>query len=814
MATDIEITKINFTSDYNNLFKLAKIAIEDCKFITFADLLDETDVISTPVVSRANGIYKNAHWSILGYCCESYIKSSEDDDLGGFIEDSDEDVNSSYNEKKIELGWEYSLFNGFFSEDSRVNKATKQEILKSVIETTRFIEKTLANNLISDFNEARSLQEELLKQWASNSLDRINIYIVTDSLIEQDDLETNFYIKSIDLNCRIYYWDLKKWNDLKRSKTKRLPINIDFKEKEYSLYNLDYIEKRVSNKLIYYLTIFPGQLISDIYDYNKTSVLENNVRVFLSARQKANAAIRKTIASDPTKFFSYNNGISATAESLLIENGQIVKINDFQIVNGGQTTASIHYASKQDKATLDGVFVAVKITSLRKDDDYAKTVSNISHAANTQTAVKTSDFYANDPVLVGIERLSTKIPSIKSNGNSMYYFFERMAGQYNVAKNSRGTLKNISIWEASHPKVLSFNKIDVARWYNMMYELPYISATGAENQFEDFMENKYFMKPEMNEGRYKNLVGFGLLFQRIYKLCGKSNGKVYPSLIIDPITGNHSPVALSTAIYTMSYLHMVTVGRIDYWSIFKCEDDICDSLISKDRIETKYDELLQKLIILIWHRIAKYGGAAAQESTKKKLCWEYVKSNVHLDVKIRNQLDELLITIEERDKRESLIQDDDDKIYFDILDILLKDNAVVIQNISRIANNHSEYVKEKTLLNNQIRKVNSKNQILTKKRIQEINAFRLKLLFNGFLLDTNTNIGDKTFEMDFDVNIIYNDFFKTCEEFVLENDNDFDKNENYFNEIRDIIEKYDREYGLSVNDFIKLRDALKFFNIN
>jgi 3-hydroxy-3-methylglutaryl CoA synthase len=89
------------------------------------------------------------------------------------------------------------------------------------------------------------------------------------------------------------------------------------------------------------------------------------------------------------------------------------------------------------------------------------------------------------------------------------------------------------------------------------------------------------------------------------------------------------------------------------------------------------------------------------------------------------------------------------------------------------------------------------------------------------LLDANINIEDKTFEIAFDVNIIYtkifqnrNDFLKTCEEFVLENDNDFDKNENYFNEIRDIIEKYDREYGLSVNDFIKLRDALKFFNIN
>ena len=813
MATEIEITKRNFISDYYNYFKVEKIAIEDCKFLTFVDLLDDLDVISSPVSSRANGTFKNGKWSLLGYSCESNLKTNEDFELDEVYEDSEDDELSLINEKKVELSWEYSLFNGFFSDNIEVTKASKQDILKSINETARFIEKTFSNNLISDFSEARNLQEELLKQRDKNSIDRIDIYIVTDSLIEQDDLETSINIKGIDLNCRIYYWDLKKWNDLKRSKSKRLPINIDFQEKEYKLYNVDFIEKSANNKFTYYLTIFPGQLISDIYDYNKTSVLENNVRVFLSANQKANSAIRKTIATDPAKFFSYNNGISATAESVIIENGKILKINDFQIVNGGQTTASIHYANKKDKSSLDGVFVAVKITSLKKDDDYARTVSNISQAANTQTAVKTSDFYANDPLLIGIERLSLKTPSIKLNGTTIFYFFERMTGQYNVTKNSRGTVKNIKIWEESHPKVLSFNKIDVARWHNMMFELPYIAAAGAEKQFDDFMKDKFFIKPEINKGRYKSLIGFGILFQRIYKLCGKANGKAYPSLIIDPITGNHSPVALSTAIYTMSFIHMVTLGKLDYWSIFNGEDEVCNSLMSKERIETKYDDLLQKIIILIWHQIAKYGGAAAQEQTKKKSCWEFVKSNINLNSEIQNQLNEFLISVDERDKRNSLIQQDDDKIYFETLNSLLDENAKIIQNIARIANNHSEYINEKTLLNNQIKRIISKNQVLTKKRIQEVSAFKEKLVAKGFLLEDG--FVDAPIELDFDVIKIYNtvfknrnDFYRQFEEYILKDELNLEKNEIYLYEIKEIIEKYEREYGLSINDLVKINNTI------
>jgi hypothetical protein len=59
-------------------------------------------------------------------------------------------------------------------------------------------------------------------------------------------------------------------------------------------------------------------------------------------------------------FLAFNNGLAATAEEIEIgmsENGGFVvkSVNDFQIVNGGQTTASIYHTLKKDKAEISGI---------------------------------------------------------------------------------------------------------------------------------------------------------------------------------------------------------------------------------------------------------------------------------------------------------------------------------------------------------------------------------------------------------------------------------------------------------------------------
>lgn len=814
MATELEITKRDFLSTSYSYAKTAKIALEDSQFLTFTEFLDEAEVINTPVLSRAKDVYKNGNWSLLGYCCNSY--QNNEDEIEYF--DDDEATELEYL-KQLSFNWEYSLFNGFFSGTNRdVSKASKLDINKSINEVIRFIEKTFSNSLINDISEARNLQDQLISQKNKNALDRIDIYIVTDSIIEQENLDTTVYIKSLDLTCRVYYWDLKKWNELKRSKSKRLPIDINFKERDYELYDVKFIEKKVSNKLAFYLAFFPGNLISDIYDINKTKVLESNVRVFLSTSKPTNKEIRKTIKDTPNNFFSYNNGISATAESVIIENNKIVLIKDFQIVNGGQTTATIHHSNKIDKYSLESVFVAVKITALKKDEEYGKMVNRISLAANSQTAPSKSDFVSNHPYLTSIERLSVKNPVFTDYDKSIYYFFERMNGQYNVTKTSKGNERQQKVWEDNHPKIFKYNKIDIARWYNMMYELPHIAASGAENQFESFIEDKLYQKPDINLGRYKTLIGFGLLFQRIYKLCGTAKGKAYPSLTIDPISGSHSPVALSTAIYTMSYLHILTEGRIDYWSIYNFQHGVCSSLISKERIDIKFDKVLEQLIILCWNQIAKYGGAAAQEKTKKKDCWDFVKSNVVITTEINEELKLYSISSIEKEKRDSVDINDEDKTYFDNLGILLDKNAQIIQLMCIISNNQSNFLRERVLLNNQLKKIHSKEQILTKKKVEESFNFYNKLITEGFSF--NDQINNNTIIINFSTEKIFetvfknkNDFLKKFEKIVLDNELDFEKNEILYNETADIIEKFDREYGISINDFEKINKVIELLKL-
>jgi hypothetical protein len=814
MATELEITKRDFLSTSYSYAKTAKIAIEDSQFLTFTEFLDEAEVINTPVLSRAKDIYKNGNWSLLGYCCNSY--QNNEDDIEYF---EDDEATELENLKQLSFNWEYSLFNGFFSGTNRdVSKASKLDINKSINEVVRFIEKTFSNSLINDISEARNLQDQLLSEKNKNALDRIDIYIVTDSIIDQENLDTTVYIKNYDLTCRVYYWDLKKWNELKRSKSKRLPIDINFKERDYELYDVKFIEKKVSNKLAYYLAFFPGNLISDIYDINKTKVLESNVRVFLSTSKPTNKEIRKTIKDTPNNFFSYNNGISATAESVIIENNKIVLIKDFQIVNGGQTTATIHHSNKIDKYSLESVFVAVKITALKKDEEYGKMVNRISLAANSQTAPSKSDFVSNHPYLTSIERLSVKNPVFTDYDKNIYYFFERMNGQYNVTKTSKGNERQQKAWEDNHPKIFKYNKIDIARWYNMMYELPHIAASGAENQFESFIEDKLYQKPDITLGRYKTLIGFGLLFQRIYKLCGTAKGKAYPSLTIDPVSGSHSPVALSTAIYTMSYLHILTEGRIDYWSIYNFQQGVCSSLISKERIDIKFDKVLEQLIILCWNQIAKYGGAAAQEKTKKKDCWDFVKSNVVITTEIIEELKLYSITSIEKEKRDSDDINDEDKTYFDNLGVLLDKNARIIQLMTIISNNQSNFLRERVLLNNQLKKINSKEQILTKKKVEESFTFYNKLIAEGFSF--NDEINNNTILINFSAEKIFetifknkNEFLKKFEKIVLENELDFEKNEILYNETADIIEKFDREYGLSINDFEKINMVFELLKL-
>ncbi|MCA6075597.1 AIPR family protein [Fulvivirga sedimenti] len=802
MATPLEVTKQEFyTSSYNLYNTTDDLVLEDCQFILFTELLDDSGIFKNPKVCRKRNLLSNSYWSLIGYSYDSFIFSDNESGEEN-IEDEDEITDQ-------DILYQYTIFNGFFSDKPEIENAQKAEIDKALRETIRFIENTFSGDYINDFHDARDLQEHLSACRNNDKLDRIDICIVTDKLINQENLPTSHRIFGTDLNCRIYYWDIKKWNDLKRSKEQRISIDIDFNDEEYSLYKVKYVKQNRS-EISTFLAYFPGDLIADLYDYHSTRLLENNVRVFLSANRKANKSIRETIANQPELFFSFNNGLSATATAVKCNDNYIESIEDFQIVNGGQTTATIHYAKKKDKSPLTYVFVPVKITSLRKDENYSNIVSEIARAANTQTAIKSSDFYANNPLLIRIEQLALRNPIEDENQRFVYCFFERMSGQYNVSKNSQGTSRNIRAWIRSHPKQLLFNKIDVARSFNCMQLKPNVAASSAEKQFVDFMKKNEYKN--LNVNQFKDLFGFGLLFKRTRKLIGTKNGNEYPSIIGD------SSVAMATTIYSMSYLQFISEEQFNYHLAYESKG-LINSLIQRERLDTEFDTLLISIIKSCWSKLAEYGGTSVQEQSKRAECWEYVKNNIQLPQGTLQLIQDLKLS-EGDIKARSRIDEDDEHFYFTNLNELLFDNAKLLKSLYQISLTHAEFSFEKNILKNFIRRIENGSSTLTFAKVMEIMVFYDQLNKNAVDISEFQNSSGMKIP-SIRLNLIYERLFENVSRAKDKIDERTlalveDKGDEVLNKearLKSIIEEYYSWPGLSLEKLAELDSLIDYFQI-
>ena len=187
-----------------------------------------------------------------------------------------------------------------------------------------------------------------------------------------------------------------------------------------------------------YLCVIPGTVLADIYDTYGSKLLEGNVRSFLSTKVAVNKKIRTTILNTPRMFFAFNNGVSATAMDVVIENTDhgrfITSVRDFQIINGGQTTASLSNARYKDKASLEGLYVQMKLTAIDESsvDEADELIRNISRSSNSQNKVSDADFFASHPFHRRMEQISRHIfaPAVGGAQYQTRWFYERARGQY------------------------------------------------------------------------------------------------------------------------------------------------------------------------------------------------------------------------------------------------------------------------------------------------------------------------------------------------------------------------------------------------
>jgi hypothetical protein len=275
--------------------------------------------------------------------------------------------------------------------------------------------------------------------------------------------------------------------------------------------------------------VMPGKMLAMLYDKYGARLLEQNVRCFLQFRGNINKGIRNTIQNDPEMFFAYNNGITATAEEIDFDqsNGmqQIRKLKNLQIVNGGQTTASIFSANKKDRMNLDKIFVQVKL-SIVDPERSIEVVPKISEYANSQNKVNAADFFANHPYHIRMEEFSRRLWTRPKEGElrQTKWFYERARGQYLDAQ-AHLTPASRNKFKGEYPKTQMFTKTDLAKFVNAWEDCPHTVSKGAQKNFAFYASEigKKWDKDEkaFNELYFKHLVARAIIFRTTEKLVMK-----------------------------------------------------------------------------------------------------------------------------------------------------------------------------------------------------------------------------------------------------------------------------------------------------
>lgn len=395
---------------------------------------------------------------------------------------------------------------------------------------------------ITHTNPAIIVAKEFRKRVGKSMLDteilRFKFYILSDSVLSKQVksiAQEDFEGRPVELNI----WTLERIFQTFQSDASEI---VEFDTAEFGCDGIQYLKADLGDESEYdaYMGIVPGKFLADIYLKYGSKLLQGNVRAFLSVRGKVNKGIRKTIIESPQNFFTYNNGIAIVARSVgFSEDGsRITHFKDLQIINGGQTTASLANAiiRKEDKKGMGNLFVPMKLTVLNVENDmseeeverYNEITKTISRCANCQNPVSDADFFSNHPFHVMMENLSRKVMAPPAAGKpyQTIWFYERSRGKWEQEQMKLTDAKRKTFCE-QHPKNQVIKKEKLAKCWNTILMNPHqVCQSSAINfsRFADYVEDIYEKSKEsINEEFFKKGVCSVIIFDELDTLVNKSD---------------------------------------------------------------------------------------------------------------------------------------------------------------------------------------------------------------------------------------------------------------------------------------------------
>jgi hypothetical protein len=435
-------------------------------------------------------------------------------------------------------------------------------------------------------------------------LRRVRLYIFTDGRttpLERPATEVD------GVSITYHVWDLPRLYRALTSGQQQEPIEIDFIE-QFGSAPPCLVAPSDSTDYTAHLAIIPGEMLSSIYEEYGNRLLERNVRAFLQTRGKVNRGIQETIVKEPGRFLAYNNGISATAseiETMPLPGGGlgIRRVKDFQVVNGGQTTASIHHAKVKAKIDISDIHVQAKLT--RVDPEHLTAiVPLISRYANSQNKVNEADFEANDPFHVAVEKQSRSVwtPAADGTQQQTRWFYERARGQYQDELGKELTPARKRQFKVVHPTSQKFTKTDLAKYENTWDQFPHIVSLGSEKNFRHYTTRlQQRGKVQMTSFAFEEIVAKAILFRRAEKAVSQMNYGAYRANIVT---------------YTLAHISHASDQQIDLTAIWRQQNISEATWNAIQEISAPVREVI----------LDAPGSGNITEWCKKAACWDTVRN--------------------------------------------------------------------------------------------------------------------------------------------------------------------------------------------
>ena len=422
-------------------------------------------------------------------------------------------------------------YNGLDDDRTLTMTSANQTIARAMV----LVDAALNSDLVDNVDISISASD-LIDLLISNrkTIRRYRVFLFTDA-------KTSSRIKTIEINdfegipVEAQIWDLTRLFEVCTSPEVE---NIEINFKDYLASGIPCIEANVGDDQKYrsFLGVIPGGLLADIYDKYGARLLEGNVRSFLSTKVAVNKKIRETIINEPQMFFAFNNGISVTAKDVQIENvggrNYLVAARDFQIINGGQTTASLYNARRNNQADLSPIYVQMKLTEIDEakvtTDEADDLIRAISRSSNSQNKVSDADFFASHPFHRQIEQISkvTYAPAVHGAQYETIWFYERARGQY-LQEQMRLTPAKKNAFLLKNPKNQVIKKTDLAKVHNTWLGHPDTVSRGAQTnfiKFADYIDEQWQANDsQFNERYFQSIVSLTIMFDYLSAIIPKQD---------------------------------------------------------------------------------------------------------------------------------------------------------------------------------------------------------------------------------------------------------------------------------------------------